>query len=248
MKPLQPFCRICLPLLLVALTGCANVRDALDAGKSGLMSMLPEKSSDTVPAHGDITSRLHRVDQAYDNTLARNTLTHELIDGADQTCKQTFVDLTAQIKHWKMPSSRHDKLDEMLTIGIAQRNLDRSNPELSLVQPADATNAKQQLTDAIITTINKQRGAIRLALTAREKMDISRYPIKQALRDVQAYHRACTLSSGLAGVAHNTSQRMTAEEKHEQIESLMQLRQTLMQQGLNTRAIQQKIDTIILTD
>jgi len=246
MKQLNQGCRVILPLLLLMLGGCANIQQTFKSGTAGLLSAFSEK---TTPASGhDITSRMLRVDQASDRVTARNALTHELLSDSDQACDKLLARVPEQIDKWNIESGNADKLTPILADGIQQRQFDSVNPALVLNQPAISSKPKQQLAEAIVSMIKKQRARIRLALTGREEMDIHRYSVKQALQDVQTYHRACSVELGISEVARSDSQGMTAEEKQAKIESLLQLRQTLMQQGLNTRAIQQKIDAVVLED
>jgi len=244
MKQLNQCCRVMLPVFLFTLTGCANIQKAIESGASGLRSAFAEESP-TTSAH-DITSRLIRADQANDRIAARNTLSRELINDSDQACSTVLASIPEQVEKWKFESGHTDKLEKILTDGINQRQLDAVNPALALNQPAITNKPKQQLGESIVSMIKKQRGRIRLTLAEREDMDIHRYTLKQALQDVQAYHRTCSVDLGLSEVARSTSQGMSAEEKQAKIESLLQLRQTLMQQGLNTRAVQQKIDAVVL--
>ncbi|GAV20593.1 hypothetical protein MMIC_P1562 [Mariprofundus micogutta] len=115
-------------------------------------------------------------------------------------------------------------------------------------QPDRAVNPVKELGTSIISVIKTNRKHSRSILKEREDMDIHRYSVKQALQDIQVYHQSCSIQLGVSEVARMTSQRMTLDEKKAAIESLLQLRQTLMKQGLSTRSVQQKIDAVILAD
>ncbi|WP_072659906.1 hypothetical protein [Mariprofundus micogutta] len=121
-------------------------------------------------------------------------------------------------------------------------------PELTMQQPDRAVNPVKELGTSIISVIKTNRKHSRSILKEREDMDIHRYSVKQALQDIQVYHQSCSIQLGVSEVARMTSQRMTLDEKKAAIESLLQLRQTLMKQGLSTRSVQQKIDAVILAD
>jgi len=247
MKQLNQCCRVILPVLLLMLGGCVTVQDVMESDPSGLLSSLAEKTAAT-PAEV-INKRMLHADQASDRIGARNSLIGELISDADQVCHHRLALLPQQIEKWTLAIHRRDKLAILLNDGISQRPLDHINPDLAIALPEPGPDPKQQLADAMVAIITAQREAIRTTLTAREELDIHRYPIKQALLDVRTYHLACSAELGLSGVTHaSSSQRMTVEEKQMKVESLIQLRQILMEQGLSTRTIQKQIDAVILAD
>ncbi|MDX8405472.1 MAG: hypothetical protein R8K50_04900 [Mariprofundus sp.] len=245
MKKFNQYCYFLLPFLLLGLGGCASIQNTFDSATSGLT--FPSKRAGSTPAQ-DINSRMMRVDQANDRQAARNALVRELINEADQSCEQMLAGIPERVSKWKLTMRPLDKLDETLATAIEHRPLDRVNEEVALHLAVDSSRASQQLATSIIAMIRKTGEQTVLILKAREEMDIHRYSLKQALQDVQSYHRLCSLELGTAEVARATLKHPSMAEKQAQIDALIQLRKTLIQQGLNTRAIQQKIDAVILDD
>jgi len=78
--------------------------------------------------------------------------------------------------------------------------------------------------------------------------NIHHYSLKQALMDINAYHETCTNAFGANELAHSSMHKTTPAEKRVAIAELMQLRKEMKSQGLNTRSIQHKIDTIIMAE
>jgi len=233
--------------VLLSLSSCANIQDMYDTTTTTLFAGMPEKESYTSTAN-DITSRMLRVDRAMDRNVARNALMQELITESDQICNSKLAGIPKQVEGWKLKSKKNDTLNSTLENGIGQRVLDATNPELALKQPDRSNQPKKVLGEAIVSMIKKNREHTRTILKNREEMDIHRYSVKQAMQDIQTYHRSCDPELGISEVVRATSRRMTAAEKQAEIESLMLLRQTLMKQGLSTRSVQQKIDAVILAD
>ena len=232
---------------LFTLSGCANIQDMYESTTTTLFAGMPEKGSYTSTAN-DITTRMLRVDRANDRNAARNALVRELITESDQICDKRLAAFPEQIEAWKLRAAKADSLNSTLENGIEQRVLDTINPELKMNQPPISSQPKKLLGETIIAMIRKNRTQTRIILKNREEMDIHRYSVKQAMQDVQNYHRSCTVELGLSEVVRATSRRMSPDEKQAKIESLMLLRQTLMKQGLSTRSVQQKIDAVILAD
>jgi len=242
MNKMKRYCRILLPVLLLTLAGCAKIQGVL--ASSGLLASA-SKSSASAPAQ-DINSRMMRVDKANDRQVARNALTRELMRESDQACELYLARIPAQVARWEMEMRRDDKLESTLADAIKVRALDRVTPDLILHPPGDSSQAAPELAASITAMVRKNRAQTSMILKDREEMDIHRYSLKQALQDVQGYHQLCSLELGAAEVARATVQPTSVADKQAQIEPLMQLRQILMQQGLNTRAVQQKIDAVIM--
>lgn len=246
MKQLNRYRRVLLPSLLLILSGCVTVQDAMDSDPTGVLKAFATKATST-PAEL-MNERMLHADQASDRIKARNSLINEFIKDSNLVCNHRLASLSKQIERWTLESHHRDKLATLLADGMARRTLDYINPDMVLDQPAIAAEPKQQLVEAMIAIITKQREAIRATMIEREEMDIHRYTLKQALQDVYTYHLTCSAELGLSGVIHNASPRMTPEEKQAKIDSLMQLRQTLIRQGISTRAVQKKINAVILAD
>ncbi|WP_155901577.1 hypothetical protein [Mariprofundus ferrooxydans] len=244
MTRLNRYCRMTLPVLLLSMSGCADIQQAFDPGRSGLLSAF---SKEAASGH-DIRSRLLHADQASDREAARNALIREFISTSDQSCNKVLAGIPGQVKKWELKSRHTDNLDKILADGIGQRQFDSVNPALTLNRPGEADHSKQLLAESIISTIRHNRERTLVEIQAHEEMNIHRYSLKQALQNVQAYHSACAVEAGIAGVARSTMRRMTPAEKQAEIESLMQLRQTLIRQGVSTRAVQKKIDAVIMAD
>jgi len=247
MKRATPYNRLMLPVLLLGLSGCSTYDAIVGSDTSAMFSRISDSERQTRDPD-DASTRLMNIDRALDRNSARNRLVREFIAESDQACDRTLADISGQIENWKMEPQKADKLSVMLQDAMAQRQLDTVNPDLAITPPATSANPAIALRESILTTIKKSREEIRKLLKEREDTDIHRYSVKQALQDVQTYHHSCALQPGVSEVARLSSHRMSAAEKQAEIEALMQLRQTLIQQGISTRAVQRKIDEVILAD
>jgi len=243
----------CMLPLLFALAGCATINDTYSTSGG---SIVPEFISNigsgksTVEKRSDaMTVRMMSVDQASDRMRARNELIVDLLDESDGLCTARLEKIAAKAQKWPLQDeSEPDQLDSALSKGIAQRQYDKINPDMRL-PISDASGHPGQTLAAIISKeIRKQRQTTRNSIENRLQMDIHQYSLKQSLEDVQVYHNSCRLDQGIASVAKATSIRMTAEERQAELDSLLQIRQTLMHQGLSTRAIQKKIDALIMAE
>jgi len=243
----NPYFRLILPALLLGLSGCSTYEAIVGSDTSTMFSRISDNERQN---HGadDASTRLMNIDHALDRNAARNGLVRDLVAESDQACDKTIAAISTQVEAWELRPQKADKLGLLLQDAMAQRQLDIISPELVIDQPAISATPTKALGEAIVAAINKNRAQIRKLLKEREDTDIHRYPVKQALQDVQAYHHACSLQLGVSEVARLSSPRMTPAERQTEIEALMQLRQTLMQQGLSTRSVQQKIDAVILAD
>jgi len=242
---LKPYYRLILPSLLLGLTGCSSFQDTYNSDTSSMFYEISETEGET-SGNKKIDKRLVELDHALDRNAARNALMREFIVESDQACDKKLTDISDQIEDWELNPDKSDKLSKILNETIASRQLDTVTPELAINQPASANNPVKELGESIVSIIQRNRKQTRVILKDREDMDIHRYSVKQALQDMQAYHQSCSIQLGVSEAARLASQRMTTEEKKAEIESLIQLREILMKQGLSTRAIQQKIDAVIL--
>ncbi len=243
----KPYFRLILPALLLGLTGCSGFQGSYDSDTSSMFTEISGNERET-SGNKKIDKRLVELDHALDRNAARNALVREFIAESDQVCDKKLTAISDQIEEWELNPKQSDKLSKTLNETIASRQLDTVTPELTINQPASASNPVKELGQSIVSIIKRNREQTRVILKDREYMDIHRYSVKQALQDMQVYHQSCSIQLGISEAARMTSQRMTTEEKKAEIESLIQLRETLMKQGLSARAIQQKIDAVILAD
>ncbi|MDQ6993023.1 MAG: hypothetical protein Q9M31_06065 [Mariprofundus sp.] len=242
MKHPHQWHKIILLLPLFALSSCASIIDNVNATPSHHLA-----NKDASHSNKSIAYRIKRIDQASDRMTARNDIMHELIQTSNQTCEHILSKLPKQIKRWNIESEKSNN-SSLLEDTIERRKFDNVDPSLALQQSIFTHPAKQELARAITAMIKKNRYQLYLTLRNREDMDISQYSLKQALQNLVTYQHACSVEQGISDLAlASTQQHTTIEEKQAQIESLIKLRQTLIEQRLGTQAIQQQIDAIIMS-
>ncbi|TLS77983.1 hypothetical protein FE236_02525 [Mariprofundus erugo] len=238
MKLTSPLPWFMLILLMTGLNGCNSVQKLIGSENAAMLESLTSSKS--------ITSRIQHIDQANDRQAARNIIIQELLAESDRKCALVLKEVPEQINKWHLGSVDGDKLTTMLTENIAKREFDPLNDELTNNPLAATENPQKELADTIISVIEKQRQQILSTLKTREEIDIHGYSMRQALQDIRYYHNSCSIPYGISTVAAATTPAMTPEEKQAAIDALMQLRQTLIEQGISTRAVQQKIDAVIM--
>lgn len=242
---------LCLATLLL-LPGCAVIDDAYSTSGSGALPGILDQiggDSEEQKQAKAMNLRMMSVDQAADRVRARNELIIDLLTESDTACSKRLTEMAADAEHWPVSKSeKKDQLSLTLESGIAQRKYDKSNADMRIALPETTGSAAETLVRTIGEQIDKQRQQTRTEIEARLQMDIHRYTLKQALEDVQTYHESCSIEQGAAAVARATERRMSAEERQAELESLFKLRQTLMEQGLSTRAVQKKIDAVIMAE
>lgn len=239
MKLTSPLQWITLILLITGLNGCNSVKNLIGSENAAILENLTSSKS--------IAARIRHIDQANDRQAARNAIIHELVAESDRKCALILKEVPDQINKWHFNSVDGDTLTAMLTENIGKREFDPLNDELTNKPLSANDNPTQALADTVVSVIEKQRQQILSTLKTRQEIDIHGYSMRQALQDIRYYHSSCSVAYGISEVAAAMTPAMTPEEKQAAIDALMQLRQTLIQQGISTRAVQQKIDAIILT-
>ena len=238
-------------LMLLAgfiLVGCGSFGGGMFGGSSdgGLFSQF--QSPGTEQSSNEFSARMTRVDQANDRQAARNNLIEELMRESDQRCRENLVEIREQIEDWDFDAPPLDQFSATLERGMAQRNYDTINSDLKPIAASAQIKPGAELGQTITSKIEARRKQLGNAIRERKDMDIHRYPVKQALGDIKAYHQSCSLNLGIGEMVRASNPVYTDEQRKAKIESLMKLRQTLIDQGISPRAVQQKIDAVILAD
>ncbi|MBN4077062.1 hypothetical protein JYT48_02200 [Mariprofundus ferrooxydans] len=220
-------------VLLVVLSSCGS-----------LQSLLLSTSDDGASA---LKEELRDVDQANDRAASRNKMMWEMIAASDHICEQYINDMLSDSDaSFPLRERSVDALDTKLTAAIGLRSFDQTNAESTLFAALHVGSAAAAIRTALAKTITRTRGLARIQLKARLGGYISEYSVKQALMDVAAYHNSCSARFAATELARVTTMQMSDTKREASIETLMQLRQKLMSEGMNTRAVQQKIDALIL--
>ncbi|NWF37185.1 hypothetical protein [Mariprofundus sp. KV] len=234
---------ILLSLLLISLSGCSNLEAIYEEGRAKLFSSTGK--SDKLTA---MDRQLQAVDRANDRVAARNELVRQMIAESDSACEKELGIIADDIENWKIDNRAPGPLGEKLEAAIAKRQFDTGNTKESQFVQGNAEPPAKALANAIVETIKRNRNKARSTLDERMEASINHYSLKQALMDLDAYHNLCTTALGASQLARSTSVRMSPEEKSAAIDSLVQMRKKLMQEGINPRSIQRKIDDIIMAE
>jgi len=221
-------------VLLVNLSSCGT-----------LQSFVPSFSE--AGAESVLKQQLRAIDEANDRAVSRNKMIWEMITASDQICNE-YVNQMLHEAGQKFPfrEKGNDGLDAKLESAIALRKFDHASVNHTLFATVDVEDPEKDVRIALAKTIMNTRALARIQLKARLDGYISEYSVKQALMDVAAYHNSCSASFAATELARVTSMQMSDAKRKTSIEALIQLRQKLMSEGMNTRAVQQKIDTLIL--
>lgn len=228
-------------LLLISLSGCSNVEAIYKDGKSMLTETLKSDPSESM------NPQLQAVDRATDRGAARNKLARELIGDSDRTCEKQLGKIADNAEGWRINSDSPGDMGKKLDSAISKRQFDIADPATTLMALSSSADAGKALGKALVETIQRHRNKARIELNNRMEAGISHYSLKQVLMDIRAYHNTCTTAFGINQLA-GSSHRLSPEEKQAAIDSLMQMRKQLMQEGMNPRSIQRKIDDIILAE
>ena len=232
---------ILLSLLLISLSGCSNLEAIYKDGKSMLFSSTTKNDKLTA-----LDRQLQAVDRANDRAAARNELVRQMIAESDSACEKELGIIAGDIENWKLDNRAPGPLGEKLGAAIAKRQFDSGNAKASQFVQANTEPPAKALANAIVETVKRNRNLARVKLDERMEASINHYSLKQALMDLDAYHNICTAAFGASQLASTTTVHMSPEEKSAAIDSLVQMRKQLMQEGINPRSIQRKIDEIIM--
>jgi len=221
-------------VLVFGLSGCGS-----------LQSMFSSSSED-----GELNvlkQQLRTIDEANSRADGRNKMIWEMIATSDQMCKQYVNDmLHGEDQTFPYNDKASDALNAKITAAIALRTFDQSNANRTLFASTHNEQPAQAIRIALAKTITRSRALARIQLKARLDGYISEYSVKQALMDVAAYHDSCSATFAAIELARVSTKQMTAEKRNASIQALIELRQKLISEGMNTRAVQQKMDALIL--
>jgi len=217
-------------VLAIALSGCSS----LSASSQGEpLNVLKEE--------------LRSIDEGNSRAAGRNKMIWEMIATSDHICEQ-YVDDMLHDDHQNFPlqDRSSDALDAKIAAAIALRTFDQANANDVLFASMPPEQPARAIRIALAKTITRTRALAKIQLKARLDGYISEYSVKQALMDVAAYHDSCSVTFAALELARVTTMHMTAEKRNASIEALIELRQKLISEGMNTRAVQQKMDALIL--
>jgi len=226
-------------LLVVGLTGCGAIKNISD-GKPLLFNASGAKEQ------SDLQARIRVIEEANDREAARNKWIQEKMSSSDQLCDAYINSMLQNSEAWQLSEKHNDELDKNLQLAISLRKFDRADSDALLFARGDEKKLENPIALSLAKTIERTRRMARIQMKARLEGSFAQYSVKQALMDVAAYHGSCSTKFAATELARSTTMAMSPEQKSESIASLMQLRQKLMDEGLNTRSVQQKIDAVIL--
>ncbi len=231
---------ITITLMLFTLSACGTLQTIYEETPS-----LFQKAEKT--ELNPLLKELRALDLANDREAARNRFMQELITSSDKICEKYKQQILNDSQQWNMYSEKGGlQFETKLKEAISLRQSDRINPNMTILSMHEMDSAEHAMATILTETIESSQKMARIQLKARMEDSIRQYSVKQGLLDLQAYHHSCSVQFAAAAVARARAEKMTPEEKSASIEALLQLRQKLMDEGLNTRAVQQKIDALIL--
>ncbi len=226
-------------LLAVGLAGCGAIKNISD-GKPLLFNSSGAKEQ------SDLQARIRVIEEANDREVARNKWIEEKMNHSDQLCGTYINSMLKNSEAWQLNDKDNDELDKKLQLAISLRKFDRADPDALLFARGDEKKLENPIALSLIKTIERSRRMARIQMKARFEGSFAQYSVKQALMDVAAYHRSCSTKFAAEKLARSTTMLMSPEQREESIQTLMQLRQKLMDEGMSTRSVQQKINAIIL--
>jgi len=229
---------ISLALLAFSLSACATVQSVYEGAPSIFQS---DNKTDVNP----LLKTLRALDLANDREAARNAYIQDMIAVSDRICEEHMQQIRHDSLQWSMDTETDNgALEQQLKEAIRLRDSDHITPNMTILSIPETETPENTMANLLIETIEATRRLARIQIKSSMENAIRQYSLKQGLLDVQAYHRSCSVPYAAAVVAR--AGEMTAPERNASIEDLMQLRQKLMDEGLNTRVVQQKIDALIL--
>ncbi|MDQ6970057.1 MAG: hypothetical protein Q9M16_06090 [Mariprofundus sp.] len=215
------------------------------SGCGSLQSMFSSSSED-----GELNvlkQELRTIDEGNSRADGRNKMIWEMIATSDHICEQYVNDmLHDEDQTFPFKDKASDALGAKITAAIALRTFDQSNANHTLFASTHIEQPAQAIRIALAKTITRTRRLAKIQLKARLGGYISEYSVKQALMDVADYHDSCSARFAAIELARVNTMQMTAEKRNASIQALIELRQKLMSEGMNTRAVQQKMDALIL--
>ena len=242
----KPFMPILLSISLLAISGCTSLQSAIEQGKATTARLFTDTAKKEEASKMD--RKLQAVDLANDRAAARNELIREMLADSDKACATDLSALSEKVEGWSYNNTAPGDLGKSLEAAIGKRQFDSADASHVILADKLSGDAGKTVAEAVVSTIKRNRKLAQLELDRRMETNIHHYSLKQALMDVRAYHETCTSAFGSRELARISMQRLTPEEKSAAIDSLMQLRKKMKMEGLNTRSIQHKIDTIIMAE
>jgi len=231
---------IIISLMVFTLSACGTMQSIYEEAPS--LFQTPKKT-EVKP----LLQELRALDLANDREAARNTFMQEMITSSNKICDKHKQQILNDSRQWDMHSKQDDvQFEEQLKEAISLRQFDHISPNMTILPIQETETVEHTMATILTETIEASRRLARIQLKARMEDPIRQYSVKQGLLDLQAYHHSCSVQFAAAAVARANAGKMTPEERNAAIEGLIQLRQKLMDEGLNTRAVQQKIDALIL--
>jgi len=221
-------------VFLLSLSSCGTLQSFLPSS--------PEADGESV-----LKQELRVIDEANDRAASRNKMIQKMMVESDDVCQHYVKQVLAEGgKEFPFREKTNDGLDAKLKSAIALRRFDQADENKTLFASRHVEDPEKDVRIALVKTIIKTRALARIQLKARLDGYITGYSLKQALMDVAAYHHSCSASFAATELARLTTMQMSDATRKASIETLMALRQKLMSEGINTHAVQQKIDALIL--
>jgi len=231
---------LAITVLAFSLSSCGTLQSIYEEAPS--LFQTPKKSE-----IDPLQKELRALDLANDREAARNAYIQNLIVASDQLCEKHKRKIIADSQLWDVKSEKENRqFDEQLKEAISLRRSDLVRPNVTVLSRNEMETAEYSLAKTIVESIETTRKMTGIQLKARMEDPLRQYSLKQGLLDVQAYQNSCSVTFAAGTLARKSVEKMTPDERSASIESLMKLRQKLMDEGLNARAVQQKIDALIL--
>ena len=227
-------------LVSFSLTSCGTLQSIHEYTPS--LFQTPKKSEIT-----PLQKELRAFDLANDREAARNTFIQKMMITSDQLCEKYKRKIIDDSQSWSIKSEKYDKqFDEQLKEAISIRQSDLVRPNVTILARNEGETVEYAIAQTLVESIESTRNMAGVQLKARMEDSLRQYSLKQGLLDLKAYHDSCSVAFAAQTLARESVGKMTSSERNASIESLMKLRQKLMDEGLNARAVQQKIDALIL--
>jgi len=231
---------VTITLFVLTLSGCGTLQTIYDDAPTLFET---SKKTEVNP----LLQKLRALDLANDREAARNTFMKDMITSSDRLCDKQKQQILHDSQQWDIDSEKGDRqFEDMLKEAIDLRQYDHTNPGMTLLSKRELATPERAMATVIIKNIEETRKLARIQLKSRMEEAIRQYSVKQGLLDLQAYHNSCSIHFAAGSMAIASTVKMTPAERNASIEDLMQLRQKLMDEGLNARAVEQKIDALIL--
>ena len=234
---------------ILLLSGCSTMGGVYDQTVDTISSITGSSEAPDKPKvkEKNMLARARDLDKADDTTYERNELILDLLNEADQSCNAYLTELTKRGNEWTVPNKYTEKSMQYLHEAITIREIDRISDKDAALAKLEKPKTGQHLGDLMAKDLRAVRLQAREAIEFKlSHLDFYQYTPKQAFLDLQTYQQMCTYEFAETRISKALQPRMTEEEKAAEIERLIEMRKTLMQEGMSTRALQQRIDELIL--